>query len=154
MTETIITLLISICLVGLAASTGIRFRPDHWYQALEKPAWTPPNRLFPIAWTLLYLGMAVAAWQVYTTADSPARTAALTAYLLQLIANGAWSWLFFGRRDIRMALVDIVILLILLTITIALFAQVSLLATLLMIPYWFWVVFATALTGSIWSKNR
>lgn len=154
MTETLITLLVSVGLVGLAAFTGIRFRPDEWYQALEKPGWTPPNRLFPIAWSILYLLMAIAAWQVYLAPDSPERSGALTFYFLQLISNGAWSWFFFGKRSILLALIDIVLLLVLLTITIALFAQVSLLATTLMMPYWFWVAFATALTGAVWTRNR
>jgi hypothetical protein len=54
-----------VLLVVLVASTGAMFKPGGWYEALVKPVWTPPNWLFPVAWTLLYLMIALAGWQVW-----------------------------------------------------------------------------------------
>lgn len=150
----LLTLLVSLLLVGLTAMTGARFRPDGWYRALRKPSWTPPDIAFPIAWGILYLCMAIAAWRVYMADDSPWRTASLVIYALQLCANAAWSWLFFGRKQIAAALVDIVVLLGLITIAIALFAQVSTLAAWLMVPYWLWVTLALALNATIFRLNK
>lgn len=50
-----------VAAVMAAASTGAAFPPGPWYDTLTKPGWTPPDWLFPVAWTALYAGMASAA---------------------------------------------------------------------------------------------
>ena len=54
---------------GLATAGAV----DTWYQALTKPAWTPPVAVFGPVWTVLYTGMAVAAWRVWDRHAGPAR---------------------------------------------------------------------------------
>ena len=53
-------LAVFVVLVAGAASVGAQYRPGPWYAALAKPSWTPPNWLFPVAWTVLYTMIAVA----------------------------------------------------------------------------------------------
>lgn len=153
MLSSLLALLLSLLIVGAAATTGARFRPGRWYQALRKPRWTPPNLAFPIAWGILYVLMAIAAWRVYLADASTVRNASLIVYGMQLLANAAWSWLFFGRKLIAAALADIVLLLGLITLAIGLFAHVSPLAAWLMVPYWLWVALALSLNVSIWRLN-
>lgn len=153
MLDAIISLLVSLLLVSGVAVTGARFRPDGWYRQLHKPSWTPPDLTFPIAWGILYLLMAIAAWRVYLADPSALRRAGLGVYGLQLVANAAWSWLFFGRKQIRAALVDILVLLALITLTIAVFAPVSPLAAALMVPYWLWVAIALGLNATLLRLN-
>ena len=153
MLESIAVLMASIVLVALTALTGGLFRPDGWYRTLNKPAWTPPDRVFPVAWAVLYLLMAIAAWRVYMAEPSIARDAGLVLYLVHLIFNAAWSWLFFGRRRMVAALVNILLLWMLLSIVILLFFQVSVLAAALLLPYWFWVAFAALLNARLWKLN-
>ncbi|MGS2743530.1 TspO/MBR family protein [Halomonas sp. LS-001] len=154
MLYSLFALLLSLLVVGIVASTGARFRPDGWYRQLKKPGWTPPDIAFPIAWGILYLLMAVAAWRIYMSDDSPLRTAGLIVYGIQLLANAAWSWLFFGRKQIVAALADIVLLLGLITLTIVLFAKVNVLAAWLMVPYWLWVAVALGLNTAILRLNN
>jgi|TARA_Y100000780_G_scaffold231412_1_gene256699 tryptophan-rich sensory protein len=154
MLGSLLALLVSLLLVGLTAMTGARFRPDGWYRELRKPTWTPPDIAFPIAWGILYVLMAIAAWRIYMADESVWRTASLAAYTLQLLVNAAWSWLFFGRKQIVAALADIVMLLALITIAIALFFQVNTLAAWLMVPYWLWVGLALALNANIVRLNK
>ena len=54
-----LTLLFFILVVGGVALSGVQFQPGEWYEHLIKPGWTPPNWLFPVVWSLLYLMIAV-----------------------------------------------------------------------------------------------
>ena len=78
---------------------------------------------------------------------------AIVLFGWQLLLNAAWSWLFFGRQAVGLALVDIVVLLLSIIATIVVFWPISRVAGALMIPYAVWVAFATALNASIWNLN-
>lgn len=136
-----------------AAAIGSRFMPGEWYAALEKPPWTPPSAVFGPVWTALYVLMAVAAWLVWKRHGFAGARPALGLYLVQLAANAAWSWLFFGRRDIAAAFADIVVLWLLIAATLVLFRRRHATAGLLLVPYLLWVTFAAALNFRIWQLN-
>jgi len=143
----------SLLLVFGVAAFGGQFSPGAWYAALEKPAWTPPNWLFGPVWTALYLMMGIAAWRVWLRGQSRARQAALAAYAVQLLLNGAWSWLFFGQQRIGLALVDILALLAAIAVCTVLFWRIDRLAGALLVPYLLWVSYASALNFALWRLN-
>lgn len=124
-----------------------------WYRTLVRPAIAPPNWVFAPVWTLLYLTMAIAAWMVAQAAPSPERTTALALFVVQLALNLAWSWIFFRQHALGMALAEVVLLWIAIGATIAAFRLVVPWAAALMLPYWAWVTFATALNAAFWRVN-
>ncbi|CAN5274209.1 tryptophan-rich sensory protein [soil metagenome] len=124
-----------------------------WYAGLVKPAFTPPNVVFPIVWGLLYAMMAVAAWIAWRAGPSPGRTPAMQAFLLQLGLNVAWSWAFFGWHSPLLGLAVIVLLFLAILGTVLLFYRVSRAAAALMVPYLAWVGFASALNFAILRLN-
>lgn len=130
-----------------------QWRPGTWHAALVKPAWNPPNWVFAPVWTLLYALMGIAAWLVWRSAEVPGRRAALGLFLVQLVLNGAWSWLFFGRHAVGVALVEIALLWLTILATQIAFRRISRAAAWLVVPYLAWVAFATALTFAIWRLN-
>jgi benzodiazapine receptor len=137
-----------------AAGLGARFLPDEWYRQLAKPTWTPPNAVFAPVWTSLYLLMAVAAWLVWKRYGVAGAVVPLALFILQLILNAAWSWLFFGRHRPQAAFFDIVVLWVVILATLISFWQLEPLAGILLIPYLAWVSLATALNWTIWRMNR
>lgn len=145
---------LSIMLVALVAASGARFRPDAWYTALEKPPGLPPNWVFPLVWSILYVLMAIAASWIWLAPESPARTVALWLYGAQLVANGAWSWLFFGRHRIGQALLDLLTLLTLTALTTWAFMRVDFTAGILLWPYLAWLLVALYLNSAVWWLNR
>jgi tryptophan-rich sensory protein len=126
---------------------------DGWYAALRKPAWTPPNWVFGPVWSLLYLGMAIAAWLVWRERTWASVEWPLFLFAIQLILNVVWSFLFFGARLPGVAFAEILLLCGAILATLVAFQRVSMPAALLLAPYLAWVTFAAFLNFSIWRMN-
>jgi translocator protein len=150
------TALLAGCLVVsfLPGIVGGRFEPGAWYAALDKPALTPPGWVFPVAWTALYAAMGVALYLYLRAPARPIPRAPLALFALQLVLNGAWSWLFFGLKRPDLALVDIGLLWIVLALTTAAFWRRRRVAGALLVPYLLWVSFATYLNAALFILNR
>ena len=140
-----------ICFATAAA--GAPFAPDDWYAQLNRPAFAPPDYLFGPVWTVLYLCMAVAAWLVWKSDRLTNTWRPLALFLTQLMLNAAWTWLFFGLHRIDWAFYDIILLLAAIAATIVLFLRSSRIAGLLLVPYFAWVTFASALNFEYWRLN-
>jgi tryptophan-rich sensory protein len=133
-----------------AATTGAMFEPDAWYRRLDKPAWTPPPVVFPIAWTIMYLCMSFAAARIGTM-DGSGQAAAFWA--LQIALNTLWTPVFFGLHRIRAAMVVIVFLWLAVAATTVAFLRLDTVAGLVMLPYLAWVTVAGALNLSVMRRN-
>lgn len=144
-----------LCLgVGILESFVTRPEIPVWYAALAKPWWTPPPVVFPIAWTLLYILMAVSLWRLWDrAAPSAARASAITWFFIQLALNGAWSPVFFGWHGIRTALVIIIGLLSAIVMTMIAASRADKSAAWLLAPYLLWVAYATTLNAGVVAMN-
>lgn len=129
-------------LVVITAMGGILSPPGEWYAGLTKPPLTPPDLVFPVAWTALYILMIAAAWQVWRRIGIVAGLAVLMPFVAQLGANGLWSILFFQWHRPDLALVDLVALIILVGLTIWRFHRVHPPAAWLLAPYLVWLAYA------------
>jgi len=127
--------------------------PGEWYASLEKPSWNPPNWIFGPAWTALYAMMAVAAWLVWRRGGFAAQALPLAAFLVQLLLNALWSWLFFGLKNPGLAFAEIVALWVAIATTLLLFRRPSATAAWLLAPYLAWVTFASLLNFTLWRLN-
>ena len=118
---------------------------NSWYKALIKPPFTPPASYFPIAWGILYTLMTIAFFIVLSKPHSKDKYISINLFILQLILNFTWSYVFFELKSISWALVDVILLLIVLSFTMIYFNRVSKVAMILLIPYLLQVIFATYL---------
>ena len=124
-----------------------------FYESLARPAWAPPSYLFGPVWTALYFLIGLAAWLVWKKAGFHGARRPLTLFLLQLLANALWAWVFFAWRQGALAFVEIVLLWIMIAVTAALFWRVTRPAGVLLLPYLAWVSYAAALTYAVWQRN-
>lgn len=133
-----------------AGSTGALFPPGQWYKDLSKPRWTPPNWLFPVAWSILYVCMAAAGARA---AASDGAGLALALWALQIALNGLWTPVFFGLRNIRGGMLVLSLLWASVFVTMLALWVTDWIAGLLFLPYLVWVTIAGALNLSVWRLN-
>lgn len=133
---------------GLASVNAAGF-----YGQLVQPSWAPPAWLFGPVWSVLFVLMGVAAWLVWRDHGFHGAPTALKLYVVQLVANALWTWLFFAWRQGALALAEIGVLWLLIALTISQFWRLNKLAALLLVPYLAWVTFAAALNLALWLLN-
>ncbi len=146
----VVALIACLAISALPGVVGSAFEPDAWYAAVEKSSLTPPGWVFPIVWTALYLSIGIALY-LYRLHATDRR--ALVVFAIQLVLNGAWSWLFFGLHEPGLALIDIALLWLSIIGTMVLFSRASRVAAVLLVPYLAWVSFASYLNFAIWRAN-
>jgi tryptophan-rich sensory protein len=116
-----------------------------WFAALAKPSTFPPPVTFGVVWTVLYALMGLAFALVCAAWGARFRVAAIVGFVIQLAINLAWTPIFFGLHEIKLALAIILALDVAVLVTTALFWRVRRLAGWLMAPYLAWILFATVL---------
>ena len=132
-------LVILTSIIGSLANLYIN--SDGWYEELIKSSLNPPNYVFGIVWPILYVIMAFVSFRV---ADKIA-----LIFIIQLIFNAAWSWLFFYFHIPTVALIDIAILIYLNQKILLIINKESRILFYLYLPYLIWLTFAAFLNASI-----
>lgn len=139
--------LLCFVLGGIAALLQ-RSALAEWYPFLIKPALTPPDAAFPIAWSIIYLCMGISAGLILTS-RAPNRRNVMVCWFVQLLFNFLWSILFFTCRSPLLGMIDIVVLDALVICYIVRSARISNAAAWLFVPYLLWILFATYLNAYI-----
>ncbi len=139
-----------VAVVGIGWLIGATNLPGEWYAGLAKPDFVPPNWAFPVAWTILYIMIAVAGWRTYRRAPLGR---AMLVWTVQLALNFAWSPVMFTMHQIGAALVILVGLFAAIATYIGLEWSRDRLAAALFVPYAAWVAFAGVLNAAIWRLN-
>ncbi|AOT72097.1 TspO/MBR family protein [Geosporobacter ferrireducens] len=125
------------------------------YKDLVKPVFAPPNWIFGPIWTILYILMGIASYQIWKARKSRIQiNNALFFYTIQLILNFWWPVLFFRFQMRFLAFIEIILLLLFIILTTRKFKRIDWVGAGLMIPYILWVVFAAVLNISLWILNR
>jgi benzodiazapine receptor len=148
-----VVLALAVGALGAVFSPGVSAAAMHWYAALVKPEWLPPQDWFAPVWTVLYVLMGIAAWLIWRERYHRGRSAAIAAYAVQLLLNALWPPLFFGLKNIDAGLFDIVALWLAIAWTMREFARVRIAAAITLVPYFLWVSLAAAINLALWKLN-
>lgn len=139
--------LLLLCLtfsIALFPTLFIEFNTTY----LIKPALFPPNILFPLVWSILYLLMTISLFLTTKKDDDLYKI-----YFIQLLVNALWSPLFFGLKYYFLSLLWLLLLIGLVVIMIYKMILKNKMAAYLQIPYLIWLLFATYLNLSIYLLN-
>ena len=137
-----IFVLLALIIGGLASSNTV---DDIWYQGLIKSQLNPPGYIFGIVWPILYILMSISAFRTFNQTKN--------LFLIQLLFNAIWSWLFFAFQMPFIALMNIWLLIYLnIKLNLKMFYE-DRLSGILFIPYVIWLFFASYLNLSIVLNN-
>ncbi len=148
----ILVFLITYLLFSLS---GFLFPIDQsWYDALDKPSWTPSGGVIGIVWGILFALISFSVAIVYNK-DSFFRGDKFfwIILIINYILNQAFSYFQFTQKDLFSATIDCALVAVSTLILIIAAMRHSKLAGLLLIPYLLWSAFATFLSYTIYSMN-
>ena len=143
---------ISFLLIGMSIGYVSNNNSYYWYDNLDKPFFTPPNYVFPVVWTIIYLMLGVVFAKIWKIRKNRDNKFLLSIFLVQLIINLTWSPLFFYAHRIDLALCNILLLWSVLVYLLYLLRKEYFLFVLC-IPYFMWVSLALIMNYYIYILN-
>lgn len=151
----VLSILIPILICFLVGITASYFQADAiktWYPLLNKPYLTPPNIVFPVVWSILYVCMGVSIGLIINS-DKAERSFLVKLFSIQLFFNFLWSINFFYLQNPLLGLLNIILLDIFVFNYIVKSYPVNRVSSILFVPYMCWILFATYLNGYILWNN-
>jgi len=128
---------------------------ESWYQALEKPTWTPTAGTISTIWTILYPIIFVSFGIIFYKAfKREIPFFAALPFIINLIANFAFTPILFGLKNLPLASFDILVVWLTIIWGMASIWPESKILSFLQIPYLTWVSIATILQLLITFLNR
>jgi tryptophan-rich sensory protein len=144
--------LLSFIIVIFVAYLGSLFTSQgtssSWYEQV-KPSITPPSYVFPIAWTILFVLIALALYITWVSASEDEKPRIVWLYGFNFILNIIWSLLFFTLRNPLFAFIEILAMEISIVFMFILSYRINKAAAWMLLPYLLWVAFASVLTGMV-----
>ena len=133
---------------GLFTSKGV---PSEWYIQLNKAPWTPPGWVFGAAWFTIMVCFSVYMAYLY---KAPVNTSILIAlFSVQWVLNVMWNPVFFYFHAAVAGLLIISALTILVGYLLLHYFTAGKTISLLLLPYFVWLLIATSLNAYIVIKN-
>ncbi len=124
-----------------------------WYSTLLKPPFTPSAELFAPVWIILYVTILISLFIYIFSKTRRDKIKGYICFLIQLILNVVWPYVFFTIENCGLALVIILLLDISVFLTVKEFYKISKYASAILIPYFIWIIFATYLNAGICILN-
>ena len=144
----------AVLLLGFVAGRAFPAGDENaWYQALAKPALTPPDWAFPVAWTTIYVLLGLALAMVLNARGARGRGPAVLLFALGFLMTLAWTPLFFGAHRVGAATLLIGAMVLVGIATAFAFGRIRPLAAWLLMPYLVWISFAGVLTWRVGQLN-
>lgn len=141
-----LVLISCLIVVFLVAYIGSMFTSDSvnsdWYNSI-KPAITPPNFVFPVVWTTLFVLIGLSLYLVWQKSKNKKKI--ILIYGLNFVLNIVWSYLYFGLRNPAGSFAEIFLLDASIVLMISTSWKIDKKAAWLLVPYLLWVTFAAFL---------
>ena len=121
-----------------------------WYLNLDKAPWTPPGWVFGAAWTTIMVCFSVYLVFLFTKNFSKKK---LILFIIQVLLNVSWNYIFFNQRLVLFALVTITLLTSVIFYLFITYYKEQKRFSFLLLPYMVWLCIATSLNLYILIHN-
>ena len=145
----IVLLLSAGSLLGLITKNAI----PSWYEGLNRSSLTPPNYVFGIAWSILYMMIATSCWWLWEHDEFMHVKPLRRLMAINLLLNWLWTPVFFYLQYTGLALLIIGLLLVSIIAMVRLARIEARPVMWLLTPYLLWVMFALYLNAFIFIYN-
>ncbi|UCH44549.1 MAG: tryptophan-rich sensory protein [Nitrospiraceae bacterium] len=140
--------------VAMAGRFFTRNGLNDWYPFIVKPPYTPPGNIIGMAWTTIFILTAISLILFINAGrNKTGFWPVVSLYILNGIVNAAWSYFFFTRHWIGLAVIDSACIAVTVLLMIIFAGKHSRPSAILLFPYLGWVSFATFLTYVIYRSN-
>lgn len=143
---------------AVAGSVASREGVQGWYTTIRKPGYVPPNVVFPIAWTTLYVDIAASSAAAIDRFRAEGQDGKARGYIaalgVNLALNAGWSWVFFKMNKMGPSTVAAAALAASSVDLVRRAADADPKLGAALAPYPLWCGFATVMTADIWRLNR
>jgi len=125
------------------------------YKAYKRPPLSPPPFLFGIVWPFLYLLIAISyGFVFYQALKGNVPGLIVIPFIINLAANGLFTYFQFKLKNNFLAALDIIITLATIVLVMILIWPYYPWVSYFQIPYLIWVTFATYLQLGVFILNR
>lgn len=143
-------LIINFAALGIGSWLMANGPSSDWYQIQNKAPWTPPGWVFGVAWTTI---MVCFSFYMASLIKLEARASVIFLFLVQFLLNVSWNYIFFNQHLIDIGLVTILLLTLVVAIFLFKYLSVLKIKSLLIVPYFVWLLIASSLNGYILFNN-
>lgn len=123
---------------------------SNWYVNLNKAPWSPPGYVFGIAWSFIMICFAF--YMAYLIPKVTSKKV-IALFGLQWILNVGWNPIFFYYHQTTLGLVIITFLTFLVSWLLYKYANILKFKTILIAPYFIWLLIATSLNAYVVFMN-
>lgn len=124
-----------------------------FYPQIKVSEFTPPDIYFSVVWGILYILLVFSFDFVLNSKKKQLIRPAATIFTLNMFLQVLWCFVFFYNAQFLAGFTVLIILDIVTLIMIYMFYKISKIAAVLLIPYIFWLLFATFLNWVIVDLN-
>lgn len=149
--RSILFLILNFAALGLGALFTSKGVSSDWYQNLLKAPWTPAGWVFGFAWSTIMVCFAFYMAKLFELVSN--RKMLISLYVFQWILNVSWNPAFFYHHKVILGLIIIIALSTLISYFLFRFLKQAKLYSILVLPYFVWLLIATSLNAYIFFYN-
>jgi len=138
----------ALAIGGIFTGKGV---PSDWYANLIKAPWTPPGWVFGFAWTTIMICFSIYLAYLWPSAEN--KNLLIFLLVIKWLLNIGWNPTFFYFHNARVGLLLITALTILIGFIMIRYFPDLKSKSILILPYFIWLIIATSLNGYILLKN-